>query len=321
MELIFEHCQDKSLWDEFVASSPQGTVYCYTFFLDHLGLDYDLVFVLDQGVPQLGGIILKDHDKVVPSSHFLIPYQGFLMKKDALTMPAHRFSQWLLETSSFMIHALGKKYDGISLCMHPQWDDMRPFVWFNYHTPERGLFRLTPRYSARLRLGQFKNFDDYCMSVRKVRRYEYRQALKQNLVAEESNDIEMLSRLDALTFSRQGLSRPNHGIDLVKKLAALALKHGCGRLLVCRDTDHNILSANLFLYDQNCAYYQMGANDPDYRHTFGGTFLIFEQIKYCLEKKIPWVDFVGVNSPNRGDYKMSFNPSLVLHFWAQWQNC
>ncbi len=308
----------KESWDAFADTSPQGTVYCKTIFLDSLGLDYDLVLVVENDAPQLGTIILKDNGKVTSSIHFLIPYHGFLMKKDALDMPSHRHSQWLLEVSAFMIEALSKKYDRMSFCMHSGWYDMRPFLWFNYHTPEKGLFKLTPRYTAYAHLNQFKNFDEYCMSVRKVRRYEYRQALKKHLVAEKSDDIELLSRLDMLTFNRQGLSRTEFTIEVIKKIVRSALKNNYGRVLVCKDADGNILSANLFIYDKNCAYYLMGANDPQYRDTFGGTFLVFEQIKFCFEKNIPLVDFVGVNSPNRGDYKMSFNLSLVPYFWAEW---
>ena len=202
--------------------------------------------------------------------------------------------------------------------MHPSWSDMRSFLWFNYHTPEKGLFKLTPRYTAFLRLNQFKNFDEYMMSVRRDRRYQYKQALKQNLIVQESDNLEELIRLDNLTFNRQGLSRPEYTTNLIKRFTTASLKQHYGRLLLCKDAQGHVLSANLFLFDKNCAYYQIGANDPEYRDTFSGTFLVFEQIKYCYEKNIPSVDFVGVNSPNRGDFKMSFNLSLAPYFWAEW---
>ena len=308
----------REYWDSFVDTSPQGTVYCRTVFLDILELNYDLLLVIDKDIPQLGVIVLKDNGKIVPSSNFFIPYQGFLMKNDALKMPTHRLSQWLLEVSAFMIESLSKKYGKIAQCMHSSWRDMRSFLWFNYHTPDQGLFKLIPRYTAYLRLDQFEDFDDYCMSVRKVRRYEYKQAIKNHLQAQESDDIEELTRLDTLTFNRQGGGRPEYLTGLIKKITRSALEHHFGRLLFCKDADGNVLSANLFLFDKNCAYYQIGANDPQYRDTFSGTFLVFEQIKYCFEKNIPCVDFVGVNSPNRGDFKMSFNPSLACYFCTEW---
>jgi hypothetical protein len=308
----------KEVWDSFVDNSPQGTVYCRSTYLDTLELEYDLLMVVEDDVPQLGVIVLKDNGQVVSSSGFFIQYHGFLMKNGALDMPGHRLSTWLLKVSEFMIDALSKRYDKISLCLHPSWYDMRPLLWFNYHAHEKGRFKLDPRYTGLLRLNQFKSFDEYCMSVRKVRRYEYKQAIKQNLVAYESDDIDMLNRLHLMTFNRQGLGRSELITGLIKKITTSALKNNYGRLLVCKDADQNVLSANLFLFDKNCAYYHMGGNDPQHRDTFSGTFLVFEQLKYFFEKNIPLVDFNGVNSPNRGDYKMSFNLTLACYFGAEW---
>jgi hypothetical protein len=37
-------------------------------------------------------------------------------------------------------------------------------------------------------------------------------------------------------------------------------------------------------------------------------------IRDAMEKGLKYVDFCGVNSPNRGDYKISFNAELKPYF-------
>ncbi|HPT40885.1 MAG TPA: GNAT family N-acetyltransferase, partial [Candidatus Gastranaerophilaceae bacterium] len=61
-------------------------------------------------------------------------------------------------------------------------------------------------------------------------------------------------------------------------------------------------------------YYLFGANDPEYRNLFGGNFLMLNMIRDAFENDIEKIDFVGVNSPNRGDYKLSYNGELKPYF-------
>ncbi|MDF5709870.1 MAG: hypothetical protein PUP90_19935 [Nostoc sp. S4] len=55
-------------------------------------------------------------------------------------------------------------------------------------------------------------------------------------------------------------------------------------------------------------------NNAEYRESGGSTFLLLDLIEECLKRKLQEVDFVGVNSPNRGDYKLSFNPEIKPYF-------
>ena len=74
---------------------------------------------------------------------------------------------------------------------------------------------------------------------------------------------------------------------------------------------------NLFLFDQRRAYYLFGANSPDLRATGGSTRLILDSILNARSRGLEEIDFVGVNSPKRGDFKLSFNPTLRLHLLVE----
>ena len=56
------------------------------------------------------------------------------------------------------------------------------------------------------------------------------------------------------------------------------------------------------------------ANEPALRNTGAATRLMVDNILEAKRRGMKELDFVGVNSPDRGDYKLSFNPELKLYF-------
>ena len=45
-----------------------------------------------------------------------------------------------------------------------------------------------------------------------------------------------------------------------------------------------------------------------------GSFILFEAIKRYMDQGLSSVDFVGVNSPMRGDFKTSFNAQVKPYY-------
>ena len=66
-----------------------------------------------------------------------------------------------------------------------------------------------------------------------------------------------------------------------------------------------------FVSDEKCAYYLFGANDPDLRDAHASAKLFIDNIAAFAARGLERFDFVGVNSPQRGDFKLSFNPELI----------
>ncbi len=111
------------------------------------------------------------------------------------------------------------------------------------------MFSVVVRFTGLLQFGPIPDFDTYLTHVRAVRRQEYRKGREQGLSIEASTDVELLSRLHAITFERQGLTRSSHEEELVMRICGAALQHGFGELLVCRDKHGHPVSATLFLRD------------------------------------------------------------------------
>jgi len=312
-------CKDKERWDWFVASSPQSNVFCSTPFLDALGEEYDLLLIEEEGSLQLGAVVVKQDGKPICAPYPFTLYHGLLFDASKSNLPQHSRIRWGLEVTDYLLSVMEKHYDRISFCLHYTVEDLRSIQWFHYHESQKGLFNVELRYTGILDLQTINNFDEYLLAIRKVRRYEYRQALSDGLTIEVSDDITILNQLHKRTFERQGITRSPEEERLLLSISQAAISHGFGQLLVCRNKSGIIIAATLFLYDNKCGYYLFGANNPEFRNNFGGTYLLLENIRQCKERGLSKVDFAGINSPNRGDFKISFNAKPVPYFVTTWE--
>ena len=312
MSFQIEICLDNHEWDEFVAHSPQNNLFCKTNFLDSYQREYDLLFVAKGELILAGVVIIKGDDGIPTIDSFM--YQGVLFSKYIESLPSHKKNKKQLDIIEFLLIELESIYGSISLSLHHSLNDLRGFQWHNYHNSGSLQPSLNLNYTGLLDLKKAESFDQILMDVRTVRRQEYNRCVRNEFTIEESNDISILDFLHEKTFERQGLKRSKSEVFLATELARESLKKGIGRLLICRNNEGVPASACLFLFDDKTGYYLIGANDPDYRKDGTGGYVVFEQIRHCIEQGLHYVDFMGINSPLRGDFKTSFNASPKAYF-------
>ena len=316
MSLSITRCTDPSKWNDFVSASPQGNVFCTTHFLDAWGQDYELLLVNRNKQIQLGAIVVK-RDNQPTDIPFM--YHGVLFDISIANFTNHKRVKKSLELIDFLLVELAERYNRISFSLHYSFEDLRSFQWFHYHEPDLGQFKIDLYYTGLLDLNAYPDFESYLITIRQTRRNLYRQAVAKGLVVEMSNDIETLNSLHHLTFKRQGLKSDEQAGSNLRAISTAALTNGFGELMLCRTSNGEVASATLFLYDERCGYYLFGANHPDYRNTNSGTFLLLENIRRCYAKGIKTVDMCGINSPNRGDFKISFNAIPKPYFIFTWK--
>ena len=157
-------------------------------------------------------------------------------------------------------------------------------------------------------------------NIRTVRRQEYRKCIKNGFTIEQSLDASILTLLNKKTFERQGLIISSqellHTENYVKKI----LSKNIGRLTICKNKLGLPVSACLFMFDNKTGYYHIGGSDPDYRNEGVSSYTLLEQIHYCLKQGLSSIDFMGINSPNRGDFKTSFNADPKAYFDLSFKN-
>ena len=299
---------DLAAWDAWVEQSPQGTVFCKSTFLQSLNARFRLYTVV-ANTQVIAVLPLLEDDAGQVVRYPFTPYQGILFLPRTSTSP-HRRVVDEFRITEFLINELTARYQRIDLALSWQFADLRPFLWHNHGVAGAPHFVVQPRYTALLDLRSL-DASSYLQSVRACRRQELRKAGK--LQVSEHADLDAFSLLYASTFSRQGINVDAQRLQLVRSIANSAIRNGYGRLSACTTAD-GVGAMNLFVYDSKRAYYLFAANDPALRNTGASTRLMFDSILEAKQRGLDELDFVGVNSPARGDFKLSFNTRLQLYF-------
>lgn len=317
-ELHLNLNENREVWDTFVSTSPQRSIFVYSKFLDSFNLKYDFVTCYDKdkivaGVP----VIYNPDGSPVQTPLPYTQYQGLLFA-DFSQNELHSQTSREFSTSQYFIEELSKHFKELCLCNSWRLRDIRPFQWHHYHETEKGLCKLGLRYTGILPLDQYASFDEYLCKIRKVKRQEFKKS-SQVLNFKKGTDVDILDNLHGKTMERQGIERQATESQLVKSIASNAINNNMGEIYYALLNGEPVSSV-LFLYDDRTAYYLFGANDPDHRKSFSGTYLLLNMIKQMFDREIEEVDFLGVNSPNRGDFKLSLNAELKPYYITSFNN-
>ena len=315
MDLNLSQIVNYDDWNIFNSISPDGSVYFDTRFLSSLGVPFTIYGVYDANNKLLAGACIIEDIKgerayALPFPY--VPYQSILFSVDLLGLKEHKKYTIRFRLTEFLITNLSIIYKNLSFNIKSNDFDLRPFLWHNYNNSTLEKFTITPRYTAILDLIGF-NRDLYLKNIRTVRRQEIK---KSKAVFSISDDFDLFLFLYKKTFERQNISLNENDLLLVKRICEVAINNSFGILTQAR-LPEGVASVALFLFDNQTAYYQFGANDPDFRSSGASSFLMFESISKMANNGLKYIDFVGVNSPKRGDFKLSFNPTLKPYYSVQ----
>jgi hypothetical protein len=307
---LLESDTDDATWDGLLADLPQPTVFSRSGFLRALGCRHRRMELRD-GHRRLALLALTENeagDQLLPQP--FTPYQGplFLHAPDST---ARQRQQDEFRASTHLAEALAGRYTRLRLALPWQLQDMRPWLWHDYHAANAPHYHATPRYTAVLPLTGL-DADTYLARVRSCRRQEWRKAA--GLALHDDVAVADFLVLYAATFERQGLQIDPGQLAVVRRITEAALAGGWGSLSGCSGPIGTLASATLFVNDGRRSYYLFGANDPAQRASGASTRLLVHNILQAAGRGLAELDFVGVNSPDRGDFKLSFDPTLCTHF-------
>jgi hypothetical protein len=307
-------------WDAFVAGSAQGSVFCDSRFLDATTARSEVIALGDGEQPEVAAVIAYDGGEPVRAPAPYAVYQGVLFSEKYAGTVTHRQVPRMVRLLAELLESLEARLSRISLCLHPSVTDVRPFQWFHHENPQLGRFRIDIRYTAILDLAELGDPERHLRTIRAARRRDYRDGSEQGFTIEESRDVSELLRLYTATFERQGLEVADRNLGLVESIARRSLEEKFGRLYVSRSADGRAASMVLLLHDRHTGYYLFGANDPGFRRSGASTHLLVEAMwRLKDETGVSRIDMVGVNSPNRGDFKISLGAGLVPYYVVDWE--
>jgi hypothetical protein len=296
-----------SAWDALVDESPQGHVFSKHAFLQSLDAHFTCyVVTTPQGEVLAGAAILQDGNNMARAPFAFTPHQGILFAHSVSSLGQQKRLTAEFRITTFLMESLLDVFSNFSMALSPYFKDLRPFQWHNYGKNELPQFEIRQRYTGYVSLIDFE-INGFLASVRTVRRQEYK---KTQSAIEPSQDLELFLKLYRLTFDRQGIAMDAQALGRVARICHQAMAEGYGHLS-CAHVDGRAASMAFFVTDKTCAYYLFGANDPDLRSANASSKLLIDNIASFASQGLKRFDFVGVNSPQRGDFKLSFYAELV----------
>ena len=300
---------DTSEWDTLVTSSPQGNIFSDTRYLRALNAPFTCYLVKHYGETLAGVVVMENGDLMRVAPFPYTPYQGIMFSRSVSAQKNFKRVTREFRLTEYLIQVLSERYRNFSMVLSPAFEDLRAFLWHNYHKANSSRFTITNRYTATLDLSDF-SLDNYLKNIRTVRRQEFK---KTTAVITETEDTALFMNLYVKTFERQEIALHPQQLELINGIVTSALANSIGRLSMATTMD-GVASMSLFVFDSHTAYYLFGANNPELRNSGESTALMIEGISTMAKLGLSKIDFVGVNSPNRGDYKLSFNSVLTPYF-------
>ena len=267
------------LWDALVEESPQGTVFCRSWFLKAAAADIRILacFIggrLVAGIPlhferRFGLPFCKMPPLVHTWGIVIAPFTGkqvtvFSREMNVLTLLAKE-----LASQRFFIQSF-----------HPTQLNWLPFYWNG--------FRQVTYYTNVIE--DLTDIDRIWDEMEGNTRRNIRKAETAGITVVPC-DSELATTLSEKTFSHQRKSLP-FSRAYVDRLYRAARQHGAGRCFAAVDRSGRPHAASFVVWDRKRAYYVAGGADPDVRSSGAQSLLLWHFLKFVSSETAAF-DFAG----------------------------
>jgi hypothetical protein len=298
-------------WDEFVASSPQGTLFHTSAWKKVIDNAYAPARLLLLGCfdsrSLLGGCVVLDRMRLghrTAVTPLVTPYVGFLLDSP----PGEKVSDQISLQNSVLgtlTSWLSQNFHYENLINPPHLEDARPLQQAGY--------RLTPKftYFVNLRLSEHELWQQLDGSVRR----QIKKTEREQFVISDRFEAEVGYQLFGGTFQRHGAKCPvpRSIFDIITGSDHLR----DSRQFYCAHVGDRLVSFIVILQYQRTLYYALASTDPEFLSTGVNSYLVCEVIKNNACAEWSTLDFVGANIPSVARFKEGFNPQLKMYFQAE----
>lgn len=308
----FKKVQADEVWDDFILKSAQGTIFSESLYLNSIGARASCYFVYNKNELRAAVSVVESEDPSISELDDFIIYNGLIFGCPTTGKNQAQQISEKFRITEFVAEEMTKIYQTLKISLHPDVRDIRPFLWVNYGEP-LPKYQAHVRYTSYLQIGDIKSEKAFA-GASSARRQEIRYARRDNIRTSEESDASKFCDLYAMTMERQGRDVPIERMGKMKRLIVMLREAGRGKVYAARTAEEEIGSMAFFIWDHQRAYYLFGANDPAMRDQHTGTAVLWDAFHDLSEHGIREVDLEGVNSPQRGWFKMSFGGDLVPYY-------
>jgi hypothetical protein len=292
--------EEYPLWDSLVDSSPHGTVFHYSWWLQEAASSFQILVVRDRRGAVLGGIPLPFARR--PGLHLihspkLTPYLGPIF--DLSSTDTVRDRLHLMRTHGEGLARAIHSFDSFRCVAGASAPDLQGFLWAGFSVKLAYTFRFNGTCSTE------------CVAKGMARTHHQKlvRAERHGLTVQRETTADDLVALNRMTFERQG-TLPSYSPVLIHKLWAVAQARDKARLYIARTRD-GVPAAALFTVNDPRTTYQIVSgvnwNIPDLQ---GGYLVLWHAIQDALSAGLSF-DFEGSSLRGVETYYRRWGPVSV----------
>lgn len=300
---------DDAVWDAFVESSPQGSVFSTSAWMraaaEAQGGEPVMLGVFENG--RLSGgcafLEIKRGPFRKATAPVLAPYCGFLFAPFSGTRPSEEESRNAV-CAGALIEFLQKRYHHVLLIHDPRYLDMREFLW-------RG-FSCQVKYTYILDLA---DPDKLWNELEDHKRRCIRKA-DTTLSIEETKDSLLFREMYSRLYRDRGIRMPVPKLlagEIVDRMCA----RGIAKVNVVRDQKDELVVLKAVTFDNKTVYDFVDGAIPSRNNSGASTMLLWDVIRRHTGVHDRF-DLVGANMRSIAFFKKGFGGVLTPYFVTEW---
>ncbi len=299
-----------NIYTNFIASSSQKNVFCSKEILKFFFDDLDLYTVCKNDRIKSFIYLLKNKDGFVVSQPFI--YSG-IINNPKLNMKNARYNNEVFKLNELIVNDILVNYKNININLPINFLDMRPFLWFNYGKNNKKQFHVTPRYTSVIDI-KSREYDEVFNEIDDVKKRDINKVLKdQNYRVSNNIDLNLIKKFYKETMEK---NKGSFNVDAFTKIFNfIETQITAGKII--QATTYFLedpLYSVLFLNDEDTSCYLYGSGNVKIRNRYAGSLALWKAIEQSIDRKLSFIDLEGINSPQRGEYKINFGGNIRAYY-------
>lgn len=297
-----------NLWDDFVLSSPQGSIFTSIDWLqassEYCNRPLKLFGCFDEDV-LIGGCPIYIHGANIilnkaSSNAFMSPYGGILLPYNNSSKVRDIESKNNKIINTMIGEIVKSNYDIIQITNSPSLIDVRPLSWNNWKT------QILYTYLLPLR-------SELPTSISKKARNTIRKAENSNINVQKKVDLERYWRLTLDTYNKQN-KKPPFSKQYLSKMIDMIIKNNTGEMWIAESESGETVSAEIIAWDNKKAHRWLAASNYNLRDTGATSLLLFEIFQDLQSRGYPEINLMAGNTPQLSMFISGFNPKLAPYY-------
>jgi hypothetical protein len=287
------------LWDDLVEASPQGSLFCRSWWLNLSAPDARVLGYFDRGRLMAGiPLFFKKRLGVKCCTMPRLTQTWGVVIEPIEGNRVHQITRQMEILTIFARHLAREQV--FLQRFHPAIANFLPFQWLGFRQVSRVTYVIE----------HLCDLDRVWAEMRENQRREIRKAEKRGIVVGPCTP-EVVAQNLAKTYTRQGLQTPMEA-GLLRRIHDAAQENGAGNCFAARDLYGRVHAAAMLVWDRKRAYYLAGGGDSALR-TSGATALLLWRMMQFGSGRSAVFDFEGSQIPAVERFFRAFGASQVWY--------